>query len=249
VKQVPDSWGSKRIDASSGRLDRAALDCVLNDLDEYAIEQALVWQAEVGATVVAISMGPAGATDALRRALSMGCDEAIHVCDEALAGADALQTAKVLAAAVRRAGCDLVLGGIQSTDAKGGVMASMVAGLLGWPQLTGMTSLRLSGERLSGEKLTDFETLALETSLPAVVNIVEKFNEPRYPNFKGIMAAKSKPVETLTAADLGIAISTSTVVVSTAEAPPRPGGVTVVDDNGDSVAAIIEFLSSKQVLR
>ncbi len=249
VKQVPDSWAVKRLRADDVRLDRDACDRVLNDLDEYAIEQALVWQETLGAEVVLISMGPAVAEEALRRGLSMGADSAVLVSDSALAGVDVFGTAQVLAAAVRHVAPDVVLTGVASTDGATGVVPSMVAEMLGWPGLTRALSVELGDGRVIVSRESDYESVTLNAALPAVVSIADHINTPRFPNFKGIMAAKKKVVEVLTLADLGLAIeSARAVAVGSDDVPTRVAGPKVVDTGGDSVSALVEFLDGRGLL-
>lgn len=256
VKQVPDSWAVKRLDAGL-RVNRDACDRVLNDLDEYAIEQALVWQESVGAEVVLVSMGPAVAEEALRRGLSMGADSAVLVSDAALAGADALITARVLAAAVAKVAPDVVLCGVATTDGGMGVVPSMVAQMLGWPGLTNVSSVSVSsaGARSSvvAARANESVQVELEAALPAVVSVAEKINTPRYPNFKGIMAAKKKTVDVWSLSDLGVSVgdsasSAAAVLAGVVDMPARSGGVVVTDAAGDSVSGLVAFLESRKVI-
>ena len=254
VKQVPDSWAVKRLDAGL-RLDRDACDRVLNDLDEYAIEQALVWQESVGAEVVLVSMGPAVAEEALRRGLSMGADSAVLVSDAALAGADALMTARVLAAAVAKVAPDVVLCGVATTDGGMGVVPSMVAQMLGWPGLTNVSSVSVSVSDSSvvAVRANESVQVELEAALPAVVSVVEKINTPRYPNFKGIMAAKKKTIDVWSLSDLGVSVgdsasSAAAVLAGVVDMPARSGGVVVTDAAGDSVSGLVAFLESRKVI-
>jgi electron transfer flavoprotein beta subunit len=252
VKQVPDTWSEKKLDASDSTLDRAATDPVMNEMDEYAVEEALKLQEEHGGEVTILCMGPDSATETVRKALSMGADKAIHVVDDALHGSDAVATSLALAKAIGSAGeVDLVLLGSESSDARMSVVPAMLAERLGLPQLTFAKEVTVDGSTLRIKRLTDDGYQAVEASLPAVVSVVEKINEPRYPSFKGIMAAKKKPVQTLGLADLGVDAGEVglggawTKVESFETAPPREGG-TVVKDEGEGADKLLEFLASKK---
>ena len=198
-------------------------------------------------------MGPDKASESIRKALSMGADKAVHVLDDGLAGSDALQTSAVLAAVLGRIGFDLVILGAESTDARMGVMAAMLAERLGVPQVSLASKVEVDGTALRIHRQTDYGYDKVEATLPAVISVVEKINEPRYPSFKGIMAAKKKPVETLTVADLGIDAgqvgldSAATAVVSFAKRPPREAG-TVVKDEGDGGSKAAEFLAAQKFI-
>src|SRR6478752_7232802 len=244
VKQVPDTWSEKKLAASDSTLDRAATDPVMNEMDEYAVEEALKLQEAHGGEVTILCMGPDTATDTVRKALSMGADKAIHVVDDALHGSDAVATSLALAKAVEKAGdVDLVLLGSESSDARMSVVPAMLAERLGYPQLTFAKEVTVDagegGSTVTIKRLTDDGYQVVTASTPAVVSVVEKINEPRYPSFKGIMAAKKKPVETYALADLGIdagEVGTAgawSKVESFEAAPPRQAG-TVVTDEGDA---------------
>ena len=253
VKQVPDTWSEKKLDPSDSTLDRAATDPVMNEMDEYAVEEALKIQEAQGGEVTILCMGPDAATETVRKALSMGADKAVHVVDDALHGSDAVATSLALAKAVEHVGdVDLVLLGSESSDARMSVVPAMLAERLGRPQLTFAKEVTVGDGTVSIKRLTDDGYTVVEASLPAVVSVVEKINEPRYPSFKGIMAAKKKPVETLALSDLGIepgdvglggAWST---VESFEAAPPRQAGTVVKDEGGDGADKLLEFLASKK---
>ncbi|HEX7106196.1 MAG TPA: electron transfer flavoprotein subunit beta/FixA family protein [Acidothermaceae bacterium] len=254
VKQVPDTWSEKRLDPADQTLDRAAADGVIDELDTYAIEEALrLKESQDGSTVVVLAMGPASAAETLRKALSMGADEAVHVVDDALHGSDALATSLVLAKAIERIGYDLVLLGSESTDARMGVMAAMLAERLGVPQASLASAVAVDGPTLRVTRVTSAAQEEVEATLPAVVSVLEKINEPRYPSFKGIMAAKSKPTSTLSLGDLsidpsavGLGAAATKVLDSTAR-PPR-GERTVIKDEGDAGARVADFLASRKLL-
>ena len=253
VKQVPDTWSERTLRPSDSTLDRDAADAVPNELDEYAIEEGLRLQEAHGGEVTIVSMGPEKATDVIRKALSMGADKAVHVTDEALRGSDGLVTSAVLASVLGRTGFDIVILGSESTDARMGTMAAMLAERLGVPQLSFASKVETDGSAITIHRQADYGYDTVEAALPAVVSVVEKINEPRYPSFKGIMAAKKKPVEKLGIADaeidgakVGLA-GASTEVVDFADAPPREQGQ-IVKDEGDGGTKTADFLASKKFI-
>jgi len=256
VKQVPDTWSEKKLAASDSTLDRAATDPVMNEMDEYAVEEALKLQEAQGGEVTILCMGPDAASETVRKALSMGADKAIHVMDDALHGSDAVATSLALAKAVEKAGesgqVDLVLLGSESSDARMSVVPAMLAERLGRPQLTFAKEITVEGDTVRIKRLTDEGYQVVEAALPAVVSVVEKINEPRYPSFKGIMAAKKKPVETFALADLGIDPGDVglggawSAVESFEAAPPREAGTVVKDEGGDGADRLLEFLTAKK---
>ena len=181
-----------------------AVDGVINEIDEYAIEEGLRLAEAHGGEVTILSMGPEKASESIRKALSMGADKAVHWSTTGCAGSDALATSLALATVLGRIGFDLVILGSESTDARMGVLAAMLAERLGVPQLSLASKVEIDGSAIWIHRQTDYGYDKVEATLPAVVSVVEKINEPRYPSFKGIMAAKKKPVETLSLADAGI---------------------------------------------
>jgi electron transfer flavoprotein beta subunit len=253
VKYVPDAQGDRRF-ADDGTVDRAGTDGILSELDEYAVEEALkLAEADGDSTVTALTVGPDGATDALRKALQMGATDAVHVVDDALHGTDALGTSLVLAKALAKLGPDLVLTGMASTDGGMSVVPAMVAERLGLPQVTFAGSLTVDGGTVRIERDGDTSTEVLEASLPALVSVTDQINDPRYPSFKGIMAAKKKPVQTWSLADLevdpseiGLAASWSAVDAVTAR-PPRQAGQIVTDD-GEGGRKLVEFLAGAKLV-
>ncbi|RVX44319.1 electron transfer flavoprotein beta subunit [Nonomuraea polychroma] len=253
VKQVPDTATERKLRSDDKTLDRDAADGVVNELDEYAVEEALKLKEAHGGEVTVLTMGPGKATETIRKALAMGADKAVHLTDEALHGSDALSTSYAMAQVLKKIGFDLVVLGSESTDARTGVLAAMLAERLGTPQLTLANKVDIEGSSIRIQRLTDYGFDKVEATLPAVVSVVEKINEPRYPSFKGIMAAKKKPVETLAigdasidAAQVGLAAAWSEVV-DFAAAPPRAAG-TVVKDEGDGGEKAAEFLASKKFI-
>jgi electron transfer flavoprotein beta subunit len=251
VKQVPDTWAERKLSDSDHTLDRESVDAVINELDEYAVEEALRLKEAHGGQVTVLSMGPARTTETIRKALSMGADAGIHVTDEALHGSDAIQTAKALAKALGTVEWDLVIAGSESTDARMSVLAAMLSELLGVPQLSRARKVSVDGRTVRIERLTEEGYDVVEASTPAVLSVVEKINEPRYPSFKGIMQAKSKPVTTLGVSDLGLDEvglgSAYSQVVEFAQRPPRQAGQ-VVKDEGDGGTKIAEYLASNKLV-
>ena len=251
VKQVPDTESPRKLKSDDKTLDRGAADGVINELDEYAIEEALRIKEAHGGEVTVLTMGPEKATDSIRKALAMGADKAVHLVDDGLAGSDALQTSYAIQQVLGRTGFDVVVLGAESTDARTGVLAAMLAERLGVAQLSLANKVEIDGSAIRIQRQTDYGFDRVEAELPAVVSVVEKINEPRYPSFKGIMAAKKKPVESLSIADAGIdaakvgLASAGTEVVDFAEAPPRAKGQ-IVKDEGDGGTRIAEFLASKK---
>ncbi len=253
VKQVPDTWAEKKLDVSDKTLDRASVDGVMNELDEYAVEEALQIAQATSGEVVVVTMGPAKASETIRKALSMGADSAIHVSDPALHGCDAIATSLVLAKAIEGKGFDLVIFGSESTDARMGVIPAMVAERLGVAQLTFANKVDTSGGNVKIQRVTEYGYDEVQAATPAVISVVEKINEPRYPSFKGIMAAKKKLVETPTLADLGIDAgqvglgAASSQVIEFTVAGPRAAG-TVVTDDGDGGVKIADYLSTQKFI-
>ena len=253
VKQVPDSWAEKALDPADKTLDRGSVDAVMNELDEYAVEEALKLTEEHGGDVVVLSMGPDQATDTIRKALSMGAASGVHVVDDALKGSDAVATSLVLAKAIQAQGADLVIFGSESTDARMSVVPAMVAERLGLPQLTFASSVTVDGSTVRTNRVTDYGYDVVEATLPAVVGVVEKINEPRYPSFKGIMAAKKKPVAKLDVAGLGLTADqvglagSRTAVLEFAARPPKAKG-TIVTDEGSGGVAVADFLSEQKFI-
>jgi len=251
VKQVPDTWAERKLNDSDKTLDRASVDVVMNEIDEYAVEEALRIKEAQGGEVTILTMGPDRATETIRKALSMGADKAVHLVDDALAGSDAVQTSAALAKALEGMEYDLVIAGSEATDSRMAVMGALLAERLGRPQLTGARKLTVEGGKATIEKLTDNGYAVVEASTPAIVSVVEKINEPRYPSFKGIMAAKSKPLETKSLSDLGLDAgavglgNAPSQVVSFANKPPRQAGQ-VVKDEGDGGMKVAEFLASQK---
>jgi electron transfer flavoprotein beta subunit len=263
VKHVPDATAERRLLAADATTDRVGVDGLLSELDEYAVEEALKLVDAHEGQIVALTMGPDGATDAVRKALQMGADEGVHVNDEALHGSDAVATSLVLAKAITKigeakGGVDLVLTGMASTDGLMSVVPAMLAERLGLPHLGFAAEVSLAsppggagGAVVTVRRDGDVATETIEATLPALVAVTDQINEPRYPSFKGIMAAKKRPVQTWTLADLDVA--TDEVGLSAAWSvveeflirPPRTAG-TVVTDDGTGGTQLAEFLAARK---
>jgi electron transfer flavoprotein beta subunit len=252
VKQVPDSGAERTLSRADHILDREDADLVLDEINERAAEEALRLKEAVDAEVTVVSMGPDSALDALRKVLAMGADRGIHIRDDRLRGADVVTTAKVLAATVRTVGdVDLVLAGDATTDGQASAVPAVVADLLGLPQVTHVRELDLREGRVRAERTTENGEQTLEAPLPALVSVTEKINEPRYPTFRGIMAAKKKPVDTVDLDDLfpdpaGLLV-TRTRVLEAVPRPPRAAGTRIADD-GSAGRHLAEHLIAQKLL-
>jgi electron transfer flavoprotein beta subunit len=254
VKQVPDTYEERRMDSTTGLLDRAANEPIIDEISERAIEVALRFKdANKGTQVVLLAMGPASVTPALRKALALGADSAVHVLDDALVGADVGLTASVLAAALAAEKPDLIVAGNESTDGRGGVVPAMVAEHLGVPHLTGLESVDIGETSVSAVRAAEAGSLDVHASLPAVISITERMPEVRFPNFKGILSAKKKPllVTSLSELDLDpaalVAGTGRSVVVDTMTRPARSAGKKVVDD-GNAGVELAAFLAENHLI-
>ncbi|MEY9891844.1 electron transfer flavoprotein beta subunit [Catenulispora sp. MAP12-49] len=253
VKQVPDTEAEKRLLPDTLTVDRESSNPVLNEMDEYAIEEALKLVEAHGGEVTVLTMGPDGADAALRKALSMGADSGILLSDPALAGSDAVATSYGIAQALGTTEFDLVVLGSEASDARTSLVPAMLAERLGLPQLTFASKVEIDGTEITVNRLTDYGHDIVKAQLPAVVSVVEKINEPRYPSFKGIMAAKKKPIARLDAAAAGIetaqvgAAGAWTAVADAAQRPARSAGVKVADE-GDGGVKLAEFLSAQKFI-
>lgn len=253
VKYVPDATGDRRF-ADDLTLDREDVDGLLSELDEYAVEQALqIADGADDAEVTVVTVGPEDARDALRKALSMGADKAVHVEDDDLHGSDVMGTSLVLAKAVEKTGYDLVICGMASTDGVMGVLPALLAERLGVPQVTLLSEVAVAGGVVTGRRDGDTASERLEASLPAVVSVTDQSGEARYPSFKGIMAAKKKPVESLDLDDLGLdadevgLAGAWTAVDSATERPARTAG-TIVKDEGEGGRQLAGFLVGQKFI-
>jgi electron transfer flavoprotein beta subunit len=253
VKQVPDTEAERRLNPADNTIDRASGDGVVNYIDEFALEEGLRLKEAQGGEVTVLTVGPERASESIRKALAMGADKAVHIQDAALHGSDAIQTARVLAAALAILDYDLVIAGSEATDSRSAVVPALVAEALGRPGLTLARKVTLDGSTVTIERVTESGYDKVTGAAPAVISVVEKINEPRYPTFKGIMAAKKKPIDVKTLADLGVDAATvglaaaTTQVISFAVTPPRGARQTVKDD-GNGAGAIADFLASKKLI-
>jgi electron transfer flavoprotein beta subunit len=250
VKYVPDATGERSF-AADGTVDRAGSDGLLSELDEYAVEQALqIADEQDDVEVVAMTLGPDDAADAIKRSLQMGASAGIHIVDDAVHGSDAIATSAVLAEAIKKAAPDLVICGMASTDGTMGVIPTMIAERLGWPAATLGATLSVTQDHVTIRRDTDVASLTIEASLPAIVSVTDQSGEARYPSMKGILAAKKKPVEAWTLADIGIdaaAVGLDAAwsrVVQTTPRPPKEPGRIIVDEDGAGSAAVVEFLTA-----
>ena len=248
VKQIPDPAAPQSLEPGTNTLDRSGK-LILDDSDAYGVEMALQLAEQAGGgEVTLVSMAPNGETAGLRTALAMGAAKAILVSDDALTGADALTTAKILAAAIKRAEPDLIIAATESSDGYTGTTPVQVAEILGLPSVTFAKSVAVDGSSVKVERQTEAGYDEVTSPLPALVTVTAGVVEPRYPSFKGIMAAKSKPVDTLTAADLGVATgSTGQEITSVEQAEARAAGEIVVDE-GDGAQRIVTFLEGLKVI-
>ncbi len=247
VKAVPDAAGGRRIDASTKRLERSG-ELTISDFDTYAVEEGLKLKEATGdGEVVVVSMGPERAMDALRKALAMGADRAVLVTDESLAGSDLLGTAKALAGALARENAEIVIFGQQSADGGGACLWSAVAEHLRRPVISQVSELSLDGSALTGKRQTEFGYDTIRAPLPAVIAVSDAINTPRYPSLKGIMGAKKKPQDSLSAADIGGAAEPGTTVQGLNAPPPR-GDARKIEDDGSAAELIVEFLSEKRLV-
>jgi electron transfer flavoprotein beta subunit len=248
VKHVPDPNLPGAMDGP--RLKRSGVAGTLDPGDEFGIEAGLQLKEAHGGEVALVSMGPEPALEAVRKGLSMGADRAVLVTDDSLAGADALVTARVLTAAIARTPFDMVIAGVESTDGYTGTMPATLAELLGVPQATFARRIEVRNRSLSIERQTASGYEEVECPLPALVTVTAGVNEPRYPSFKGIMAAKKKPLETLSVADLGLAgddVVARQRVTEVVPAEERKAGE-VIGDDGSAAARIADFLAQAKVI-
>lgn len=253
MKEVPDTWGDRTLDLETGLLNRSASEPVLDEITERALEVALSHRDSHPETeVILLAVGPASTLPAsLRKGLAMGADRAVHVEDDALLGADLTLTAETIAAAARHIGFDLIVAGNISTDGGGGVLPSMLAELLGVAGLSSLSSVELSEHTVAGRCNTEAGSFEASAALPAVISITEALPDARFSNFKGIMAAKKKPFETMSLAELGITLDNAaarSIVIAVAQRPARTAGTRITDD-GDAGQQIADFLARNQLIK
>lgn len=259
VKYVPDATADRQFE-SDNTVDRVGVDGLLSELDEYAVEQALQLKEKAGddTLVTALCVGPEKAVDAVRKALQMGADKGIHVVDDAIAGSDYAATSLVLAKAIEKAGAeskiDLVVCGMASTDGVGGVLPAMLAERLDLPQVTLASVIETQGDQVRVKRDGDTATEVIGATMPLVLSVTDQSGEARYPSFKGIMAAKKKPLETWSLGDLGVDAgqvglgAAWTAVEDTTARPPRTAGEIVKDEDGSGASALADFLASKKFI-
>ncbi|MFZ5846674.1 MAG: electron transfer flavoprotein subunit beta/FixA family protein [Actinomycetota bacterium] len=254
VKYVPDATADRQFEADN-TVDRVGVDGLLSELDEYAVEQALqLKEKNEGTEVTVLTVGPEQAVDAIRKGLQMGADKGVHVVDDAVAGSDAIATSLVLAEAIKKLDHDLVVCGMASTDGTMGVVPAMLAERLGLPQVTLGSVIEMQGKEVRIKRDGDTATEIIGGTAPLVLSVTDQSGEARYPSFKGIMAAKKKPVETWSLSDLGVDASQVGLsagwsqVEDTAARPPRTQGEIVTDEDGSGATALVEFLASKKFI-
>src|SRR4051794_20974996 len=252
VKQIPDPALPGALDPSTKTLKRDGK-LILDESDSYGVEMALQLVGKAGGGEVSlVSMAPNGETSGMRTALAMGAAKGVLVSDPSLQGTDALTTAKVLAAAVNKlGGADLIIAATESTDGYTGTVPEQMAELLGLPSITFAKTVDVDGSNLKVNRQTEFGYDEVSCTLPALVSVTAGVVEPRYPSFKGIMAAKSKPVDTVTAADLGVQpvgfAGAGQEIVDVGKAAERQAGE-IIEDDGEGYAKIVSFLESKKVI-
>ena len=261
VKYVPDATADRHFE-SDKTVDREGVDGLLSELDEYAVEQALQIKEKSDnpedTQVIALCVGPEKGVDAVRKALQMGADSGVHVVDDAIAGSDAVATSLVLAKAVEKIGTensvDLVMCGMASTDGVMSVIPAMLAERLDLPQVTFAAVVETQGDQVRIKRDGDEATEVVGATMPLVISVTDQSGEARYPSFKGIMAAKKKPLETYGLGDLGVdagdvGLSVAwTEVTDTTERPPRTAGEIVTDEDGSGAAALTDYLASKKFI-
>ena len=258
VKYVPDATGDRHFEDDK-TVDRVGVDGLLSELDEYAVEQALQLKEKAGegddVEVTALTVGPEDASEAIKKALQMGADKGVHVVDDAIAGSDYLATSQVLAAAIEKIGdVDVVMCGMASTDATGSVIPAMIAERLDLPQVTLGSVIESQGNQFRIKRDGDTSTEVIGATAPLVLSVTDQSGEARYPSFKGIMAAKKKPLDTWSLGDLGVDAgevglgAAWTSVEGTEARPPRTAGEVVTDEDGSGAAALVEFLASKKFI-
>lgn len=252
VKVVPDTYGERKLNLETGLADRAASETVLDEISERALEAALTFaDSHEGTEVTLLTIAPSDATQIIRKGLAMGAGRAIHITDEELLGADVMLTAEVLAAAIHKEGFDLVLTGNSSTDGSSGMVPAALAERLGVPHASRLSSVVLSTSEVSGSRQVDGGVQQIVANLPAVVTITEALPDPRFPNFKGIVEAKKKPIHVYSLSDLGVDAQREdvarSILLKVAEKPPRAAGVKIIDE-GDAGDRLADFLIENRLV-
>jgi electron transfer flavoprotein beta subunit len=254
AKFVPDATADRRFRSEDNTVDRAGVDGLLSELDEYAVETALTVKEAGDAEVTVLTVGPEQAADAVKKGLQMGADAGVHVIDDGIHGSDAVATSLILSKALARLEADLIVFGMGSTDGGMGVVPAMVSERLGLPAVTLGSEVTVDGQTVRIRRDGDTASETIEGTLPLVLSVSDQANEPRYPSFKAIMAAKKKPVETWSLTDLEISpdqvggASAWTEVVEVTARPPRSVGTIVTDDDGTGATQLVEFLSTNKFL-
>jgi len=261
VKYVPDATADRSFNDSDNTVDRAGVDGLLSELDEYAVEQALQAVEKAGeGEITVLTVGPEAAVDAVRKGLQMGAHKGVHVVDDAIHGSDAPATSLVLAKAVEKIGAesaaesggsgwDIVVCGMASTDGSMSVVPAMLAERLDVPQVTMGSEVTVEGSTVTIRRDGDAATETIEGETPLVLSVTDQSGEARYPSFKGIMAAKKKPMATWSLSDIGVDAgevgldAAWTRVDSFAARPPRQAGTIVTDEDGDGATKLVEFLA------
>ncbi|APT90425.1 electron transfer flavoprotein subunit beta [Corynebacterium sphenisci DSM 44792] len=254
VKQVPDTWSERKLSEDDYTLDRDSADAVLDEINENAVEAALELKEAHGGNVTVATVGPERAVESLRKALAMGADDAVILSDDAVAGSDAVQTAWALSNVLDAIGeFDVVIAGNASTDGGTGTVPAALGVYRGLPVLTHMRSVAIEGETITGERETEDGIYELKASLPAIVSVTEKANSPRFASFKGIMAAKKKPVRELTLADVAaepeqLGVENSATNVTGVTPKPEKSAGEIVADDGAGADKIAEFLKTNKFI-
>ena len=252
VKQIPDPAMPGELNSSTNTLKREGK-LILDESDSYGVEMALQLVAAAGGGEVSlVSMAPNGEVSGMRTALAMGAAKGVLVSDPALQGSDALTTAKVLAAAVTKlGGADLIIAATESSDGYTGTVPEQMAEVLGLPSVTFAKRVVVEGSTLKVDRQTELGYDEVTCPLPALISVTAGVVEPRYPSFKGIMAAKAKPIDTVTAADLGITpvgwAGAGQAIVAIVQAEARKAGE-IVEDDGEGFAKIVAFLENLKVI-
>jgi electron transfer flavoprotein beta subunit len=258
VKHVPDATADRTFNDSDSTVDRVGVDGLLSELDEYAVEQALQAIEKAGeGEVTVLTVGPENAVDAVRKGLQMGAHKGVHVVDDAIHGSDSVATSLVLAKAIEKIGSespwDLVVCGMASTDGSMSVVPAMLAERLDAPQVTMGSEVTVDGSKVTIRRDGDAATETIEGETPLVLSVTDQSGEARYPSFKGIMAAKKKPMQTWSLSDLGVSadevgLDAAWTKVDSFEArPPRQAG-TIVTDEGDGAGKLVEFLAGQKFI-
>jgi electron transfer flavoprotein beta subunit len=259
VKHVPDATAERTFNDSDNTVDRVGVDGLLSELDEYAVEQALQAVEKAGdGEITVLTVGPEGAVDAVRKGLQMGAHKGVHVVDDAIHGSDSVATSLVLAKAIEKIGSegawDMVICGMASTDGSMSVVPAMLAERLDVPQVTMGSEITVDGSTVTIRRDGDAATETVEGEAPLVLSVTDQSGEARYPSFKGIMAAKKKPMQTWSLSDIGVdaaevGLDAAWTKVDAFQArPPRQAGTVVTDEDGDGATKLVEFLAGQKFI-